>query len=115
MEMSVAGPQSHDSPARHPGKGSPRTGNAPGAAAGGVFASWGETMFPPMRPSSAQSLPTTAGLRASESPSGPQADRRLSVLSDGLGGCRAWALAGALVRTHERVRDDRSDQRDSGG
>src|SRR6185503_4667648 len=39
LKMSVAGPQSHDSPARHPGKGSPRTGNAPGAAAGGVFSS----------------------------------------------------------------------------
>ena len=50
--MSVAGPQSHDSPARLPGKGSPRTGNAPGAAAGGVFAFAGGNDVSPTRPPS---------------------------------------------------------------
>ena len=43
---SVAGPQSHDSPARRPGKGSPRTENAPGAAAGGVLIFGANPGFP---------------------------------------------------------------------
>ena len=69
--MSVAGPQSHDSPARLPGKGSPRTGNAPGAAAGGVFFCGGKPSVSPTRP-----LPfctarkAAVGLRANESPFG---------------------------------------------
>ena len=79
--MSVAGPQSHDSPARLPGKGSPRTGNAPGAAAGGVFRSRGETPFPPRAPFlCAVHLQAAAGLRASESPFGPQ---------------RVWVISGS--------------------
>ena len=80
--MSVAGPQSHDSPARLPGKGSPRTGNAPGAAAGGVFHSRGETTSPPRPPFlCAVHTQAAAGLRANESPFGRQRGRCSSSVS----------------------------------
>ena len=117
-QESVAGPQSHDSPARLPGKGSPRTGNAPGAAAGGVFsfAGWNRG-FPRVTPFPLRSaLAAAVGLRASESPFGRRARGSSAFYARGFGrGWRTGAFARAFVRAHEREGDDRARERDPGG